>query len=201
MKSKPEAGFSVVEALIILVIVAVISAVGLGVWRAHTHRTEMTGDQKSADSKTFTDAAGIYRLTYPSNWRVVMKPSDNNMGTATDSTFPTFIPNDATPLPCNAAGGCGPDHYNGFSVSSYRQSDPDSVFKAGWLPMKKETINGYTAYYKQSFGMRDDYFVIHDDYLLDFSFMEKSAGGLGSFEDSRHADSFSSLVHTIKFLR
>ncbi len=130
-----------------------------------------------------------------------MNSSDNNMGIATDASFPTFIPSNPTIPSCNTAGGCSQDSANGFVVSSYKQSNPDSVFKSGWSPMKKEIINGYTAYYKKSFGIMDNFFVVHDGYLLDFSFMEKNPGAFNSFDDSRHVPSFNSLVHTIKFLK
>ncbi len=92
-----------------------------------------------------------------------------------------------------------------MDVKAAKAKKADDILKLGWYPVKKETINGYDAYYKQdSFGksVTDHYFVFHKGVLLEFSFRPISADGFGDItKDSQYTANFVSLVYTVKFLK
>jgi hypothetical protein len=196
------AGFSLVE---VIILISIVIAVGIVGWTVKSHREQQTSAKSyvAGPTKTYTDAAHVYQVRYPAKWTVDHHPAGESDKPNVDPDEPIFLPDDGVKLPCNAAGGCG-NNVNPIRVSAIKVGSADDVLKNGWYPVKKETINGYQAYFKQNkYGklLVDDYFVFHKGVLLDFSFRPVSVDGFRIVtQDTQHTAAYQALVHTVKFL-
>lgn len=192
------AGFGLVE---IILLVAVSILIGAAGWAVTSHHSKIF----SGSTKTYTDPARVYQVSYPARWSVEQRAVDNSGKPPynVDNNEPHFSPNDGVHTPCNtvSSGACP---VNTIDLSALKVSNANDVLKEGWYPVKKETINGYQAYFTQKKYDKtvwDNYFVFHNGVLLDFSFFVVHADGFGDItNDTQHTDAYMNLVHTVKFL-
>jgi hypothetical protein len=195
---RSQKGFSAIEGLIIVFVAGLIGVAAGLVWHSHYHSHTLTNTKQ----KTYTDAAGTYRLQYPATWTINQVASGDP--TDLDQSNPEFLPDKGPELPCNAVS-CGPHHVAGMDVKAVKVKKADDILKLGWYPVKNETINGYQSYFKQespSKAVTDYYFVFHNGVLLEFSFSPISADGFGdTTNNSQQTPSFVAIIHTVKFLK
>jgi len=187
-KNKHQSGFAGIE--IVIAVIVVLAAGALALWRYWP---------SFQPRKTYTDAAHVYQLSYPAQWRVDYQDSDSSIGKAIDSKDPRFYPNDGLQLPCNAVG-CG-GNVNGISVSAYHHVSTESWLRQnGWEPLNVSMINGNQAYQSETPGGLDVYFIQHNGVTVELDFRVKQNGGISTFDDTAHKSSFDTLAHTVKFL-
>lgn len=155
---------------------------------------------------TYTDPAGVYRLTYPTNWQV-------NAQTSIDESIPlpiidnkvlNFIP----PGPSDSGFGIA----GLFNVIAFQATDAtvlsDAQHGNQHPGVQSLTINGYPALYQQNISTLgltftdDEYTVYHNGVTVYFTFREKQgpAQDVPSFDMSSEVPDFTSIVKSITFL-
>jgi Tfp pilus assembly protein PilE len=220
-----EAGFSPVEVVLVIVVVALIGVVGWLVYKNHnkstntssttanTTSTKTTTQPVATNTKTYADPAKAYTVAYPQDW-ALKEEALNGLDQATplDSTKARFTPSN---LPSGASGNTW------VGISSFK-GDINTVFKEeAYAPSESyspqtQTINGYQALYHQEvvpatqgqngaaggMGWTDDYYAVTNNGItLVFYFREKEDGnGVGSsFDASSIVPAYTALVKSVKF--
>ncbi len=200
--NKDNNGFAAAEVLLVVVILALIGAVGWFVYKDH-HKSDTsqgsTSSQNVALTQTYIDTSGWFTLKYPSTWDDITVKA----GTTVDEG-PTGMP---TVLTSNAAGQLVPDAaknqiaalLNISTDSSTSTPEAYAVNTAGAVSQgKSETINGYSAYYDVITSSGDTFreFIVKDGSkiaVLTFTL----TNGSQSFSSYQNAEN--SIANSIQF--
>ncbi|GEM_PF-2187275 len=221
-------GFSPVESILVLVIIAMIAGVGWYVYRAMKNTnnayssatvTSTSGSPKfgkatksTTATKTYTDQSNVYTVSYPASWTL-------GQGGGGGDTHPAALLDElaATLTPPNAPD-VGANDPNAIDIQSYRSSDTAGIMKFyitgdGNTTPRKLTINGYDAVYQQSIGgvgkssiayTDDNYVVTHNGVTVVFFYRVKQSAtqqdNIPPFDVSSTVAAFTDVVKSIKFL-
>ena len=201
-------GFSTVEAIVIVVIIAAISSVGwLVVEAKHNADMKLSSNSSSqtnpVSTKKYVDTAKLYSIQYPANWNTVYSQAGGE-GALPDWTKTsqgvTFVPPKA------------PEN-NGLSIQADATNYLTQLVQQNWASTsrqaKKITINGYDAQYVQNVFKGDAESYTDDNYLLTnkgatifVTFREKyyHASPAAKWDVSNELTQVNQAIQSIKFL-
>jgi hypothetical protein len=159
-------------------------------------------------SATYTDAANVYRLTYPVQQLEVKAQESINISIplpALDGRVVNFLPiapNDA------GFGANGSFEFMAFSapattVLNYAEHGSEQT------PVKSLTINGYPALYQQSISTAgttftdDEYAVSHNGVTVYFTFrqVQGTSEDVQGFDATAELPAYNSVIRSITFLK
>lgn len=157
-------------------------------------------------SKTYTDKAGIYTVTYPTAWTVTPDDAINLSIQAplVDPVILTFTP----PAPSDSGFGA-----NGqFELIAFKQ-DPLTILNDAKtlnapITPKAVQVDGYSAYYEQEVNNSppsytdDKYAIYHNGVTIFVTFrvQQGSNSVVQGYDESSELPQFNSIINTIKFL-
>jgi cytoskeletal protein RodZ len=219
-----QGGFGGIEALLIIVVIFLLGLAGWYIYHVN-HRTTTTNTtnnsktsgsaptQPQTASRTYTDNAKVYSVSYPEDWTVSQQSfGDNIPATPLDTKVVKFTPNDAPDISTVKSSGVA--QQNSVSIFAFKSSDTKSLLDS-WITGDKQStpqnmsINDYSATYQQSSSTTaptytdDVYAITHNNETLVFTFREKQGTdgtGTPAFNATNTVPAFMALVKSVKFL-
>jgi hypothetical protein len=208
-------GFTVIEAVLIIVVIAIVAGTGWYVWRSVKNVNE-TDKQALASSNSisflsYTDTAKLFTLVYPSNWVITPDSQPGHEGDAppidwsrVSRGFKLVSENapkgaDGAMIEAGSANGA-------MNLISENKTDK-------FHTVQKLTINGHTAYFDRlvytgpSAAEKytdDTYTIFNGDKALTLSFRESyyhnSVTPLINWNDVKDLAAFKGVVYSVKFV-
>ena len=222
--SKNEKGFSAVEFVLVIVVVALIGVGGWLVYKNHhkattslattsakevTTKSPATTSVTDSSNKTYKDPSNEYTVSYPVGWTVAESPSNGlSQSLLLDLTEARFTP-------ANLSTGAVGNTWIG--ISSFKSGDVNMVFQQESYASGESynptslTIDGYTGLYHQevvpvpttvsgAMGYTNDYYAVtHNNITLVFYFQESASGSI-SYNATSFVPAYTALVKSVKFL-
>lgn len=216
-------GFSAIEAIMLVVIVALIGAVGWMVYKDR-HKTTVTttttqptktsstptSQQPTANTTTYTDSSKLFTISYPTSWAV------DESAINAETPYPLANKKRVKLTPPNSPKSSDGVTPNAVFVIAFKTSDIQGVLSHNSFGDKQTstqslTINGYQALYNQDISTgatesptytEDQYVVTNNGATLLVTFREKegSYNSVPAFDVTSTVPDFTALVKSVKFL-
>ncbi len=206
---KNQAGFSVIESVLILVIVGMVGLVGWFVWQSENKTTKLYSHSSNSPIfyKTYTDPAKVYSFKYPANCKVTQAAV---VGASVENT-PLYEP---LLLTCPGTSKATATDSQRIAIGFYGDNTPSTALQTQRSWSVKSQVPKHTmskendVYYLHNVysGYEDEeYLLTHKGASLDVIFREKgtatTAGSkTGPFDVTYFSPIFKQIISSVSFL-